>query len=71
MPFWRSAPPISPIPPGCPDTRRVKPLGAAMVAWALVAGVFGALPARAWLPAAEQAAMEQAAAQQEIGRAHV
>lgn len=66
MPFWRSAPPISPIPPGCPDTRCVKPLGAAMVAWALAPGVFGPLPARAWLPAAEQAAMEQAAAQQAV-----
>ena len=42
----------------------MKPFGAAMVAWALAAGIFGAFPARAWLPAAEQAAIDQAAAQQ-------
>ena len=67
MPFWRSAPPISQIPPGCPDARRVKPLGAGIVvSWALGAFALGlaSLPARAWLPAAEQAAIDQAAAEQ-------
>lgn len=67
MPFWRNAPPISPVPRGCPKPPPVIALGFwQRVSLALVAAGFGAceLPAKAWLPAREQAALEQAAAEQ-------